>query len=67
MSPIGPLGADKGNGGKFLVLPTDFQGNVVPDGYFVSNSPTYSVTFGMRGFQSQGGTDQAVSLFTLCA
>jgi hypothetical protein len=61
IADIGPLGADKGNGGKFLVLPPDFQGNV-PDGYFVSKSPTYSVTFGMRGFQSQGSTDQAVSL-----
>jgi hypothetical protein len=61
IADIGPLGADKGNGGKFLVVPPDFQGNV-PDGYFVSKSPTYSVTFGMRGFQSQGSTDQAVGL-----
>jgi hypothetical protein len=60
IADIGPLGADKGNGGKFLLLPPDFQG-WAPEGYFLSKSPTYSVTFGMRGFQSQGGTEQAVS------
>ena len=34
----------------------------VPDGYFVVRSPTYSVTFAVRGFQVDGKTDQAVSL-----
>ena len=37
------------------------QGSV-PDGYFVSRSPTYSVTFAVRGFQVDGKTDQAVAL-----
>ena len=61
LADIGPLGADKGNGGKFLVLPPGFQGSV-PDGYFVARSPTYSVTFAVRGFQTEGKTDQAVGL-----
>ncbi len=61
LADIGPLGPDKGNGGKFLVLPPGFQGSV-PDGYFVSRSPTYSVTFAVRGFQVDGKTDQAVTL-----
>ena len=34
----------------------------MPDGYFVSHSPTYSVTFAVRGFQVEGKTDQAVAL-----
>ena len=34
LADIGPLGPDKGKGGKFLVLPPGFQGSV-PDGYFV--------------------------------
>ncbi len=58
---IGPLGPDKGKGGKFLILPPGFKGNV-PKGYFVAHSPTYSVTFAIRGFQVDGKTDQAVSL-----
>jgi len=58
---IGPLGPDKGAGGKFLVLPPSYSGNV-PDGYFVARSPTYSVMFAMRGFQVDNKTDQAVVL-----
>ncbi|HEY7034413.1 MAG TPA: DUF1254 domain-containing protein [Thermomicrobiales bacterium] len=58
---IGPLGPDKGQGGKYLFLPPGHQGSV-PDGYFVVRSPTYSVLFGVRGFLVNNSTDQAVSL-----
>jgi hypothetical protein len=58
---IGPLGADKGAGGKFLVLPPDYEGEA-PEGYFVAKSPTYSVMFAMRGFQVDNKTDEAVAL-----
>src|SRR5262245_47359457 len=61
LTDIGPLGPDKGAGGKFLILPPDHSGNV-PDGYFVFRSPTYSATLAMRGFQVDGATDQAVAL-----
>ena len=37
---IGPTGKDQGKGGKYLVLPPDYDGDV-PDGYFVFRSPTY--------------------------
>lgn len=37
---IGPTGMDKGKGGKYLILPPDYKGDV-PDGYFVFRSPTY--------------------------
>ncbi|HKE88096.1 MAG TPA: DUF1254 domain-containing protein [Vicinamibacterales bacterium] len=58
---IGPLGPDKGQGGRFLVLPPDFKGDD-PKGYFVARSPTYSVTFAVRGFQEEGKTAPAVGL-----
>ncbi|MNM92863.1 hypothetical protein D3C81_1052120 [compost metagenome] len=61
VTDIGPLGADKGKGGKFLVLPPGFSGDI-PKGYFVAHSPTNSLTFALRGFQVEGKTDQAVSL-----
>lgn len=61
LADIGPLGPDKGRGGKFLVLPPGYTGNV-PEGYFVSRSPTYSVGFAVRGFQVENKTDQAVAL-----
>src|SRR5262245_48743093 len=58
---IGPLGPDKGQGGKFLVLPPDFKGEE-PKGYFVVRSPTYSALFALRGFQVEGETAPAVAL-----
>jgi hypothetical protein len=58
---IGPLGPDKGQGGKYLFLPPDHQGEI-PDGYFAVRSPTYSVSWGLRGFKVDGKTDQAVAL-----
>ena len=61
LADIGPLGPDKGKGGKFLILPPGFSGSV-PEGYFVVRSPTYSVAFAVRGFQAEGKTDQAVGL-----
>lgn len=61
LTDVGMVGPDKGAGGKFLVLPPGYTGNV-PDGYFVSRSPTYSVAFVVRGFQVDSKTDQAVAL-----
>ncbi len=37
---IGPLGPDKGQGGKFLVLPPDYEGEI-PSGYFVIQAKSY--------------------------
>lgn len=61
LADIGPLGPDKGAGGKFLVLPPGYTGSV-PEGYFVSRSPTYSAMFAVRGFQVDNKTDAAVAL-----
>jgi hypothetical protein len=61
LADIGPLGPDKGSGGKFLVLPPGFEGSA-PEGYFVARSPTYSVTFGLHGFHSYGTIEQAIGL-----
>jgi hypothetical protein len=58
---IGPLGPDKGQGGKYLFLPPGHD-QEVPDGYFAVRSPTYSVSWGLRGFKVDGKTDQAVAL-----
>ena len=40
LADVGPTGQDKGKGGKYLILPPGYEGNV-PDGYFVVRSPTY--------------------------
>lgn len=58
---IGPTGPDKGKGGKFLLLPPDFQGDA-PEGYMVAKSQTYGVWFGVRGFLVDGKPDKATAL-----
>jgi hypothetical protein len=58
---IGVTGRDKGEGGKFLLLPPDHDGDV-PDGYMAATSRTYRVVLGVRGFQSGDGTAQTVAL-----
>jgi hypothetical protein len=58
---IGPAGADKGEGGKFLLLPPDHS-SVVPEGYLVARSRTYRAVLGMRGFLVGGRPDRAVAL-----
>lgn len=37
---VGPAGPDKGQGGKYLILPPDYEGEV-PEGYFVMRPRTY--------------------------
>ena len=39
LADVGPTGQDKGKGGKYLILPPGYEGDV-PDGYFVVRSPT---------------------------
>ncbi|MDT4823484.1 hypothetical protein FQZ97_567100 [compost metagenome] len=40
LEDVGPAGADQGKGGKYLILPPGFQGQV-PDGYITVRSETY--------------------------
>ncbi len=46
---LGVAGPDKGKGGKYLVLPPGYDGDV-PDGYFVVRSNTHGVWLFMRGY-----------------
>jgi hypothetical protein len=40
LEDVGPAGADKGKGGKYLILPPDYK-STPPDGYIVLPSMTY--------------------------
>ncbi len=53
IADVGPAGADKGKGGKYLVLPPDYKGEV-PDGYFIAKSRTYGVWLFLRGSIAKG-------------
>jgi len=53
MTDLGVAGPDKGKGGKFLVLPPGYKGDV-PGGYFVVPSKTNGVWLFMRGYLDKG-------------
>lgn len=50
---LGAIGPDKGQGGKYLMLPPDHQGPV-PDGFFVIKTGTYSNLVFLRGSIAKG-------------
>jgi hypothetical protein len=59
VTDIGPLGPDKGNGGKFLLLPPGYTGDI-PDGYFVLPSRTYGHWCFFRVFIESGDMQTAI-------
>ena len=59
VTDIGPLGPDKGNGGKFLLLPPDYTGDI-PEGYIVLHSRTYGNWCFFRVFIEGGAMEKAV-------
>jgi len=55
---FGNAGPDKGKGGKFLILPPGYDGEV-PAGYFVARSPTINNLLFWRGFLVNGDPQPA--------
>jgi hypothetical protein len=58
---IGFTGPDKGAGGKFLILPPGYKGEI-PGGYFVVKSPTFSLWAPWRSFVVDGDPKPGVDL-----
>jgi len=50
---FGNAGPDEGQGGKFLILPPGYEGEV-PEGYFVARTPTFNNLLFWRGFLVNG-------------
>jgi len=59
VTDIGNAGPDKGKGGKYLVLPPGYKGEV-PEGYFVARPRTYNLWLMGRGFMVNGDLKPAV-------
>jgi hypothetical protein len=53
VADMGNAGPDRGQGGKYLYLPPDWEGEP-PEGYFAYRSPTYSNLVFWRGFLVDG-------------
>jgi hypothetical protein len=57
LEDIGPVpGADKGKGGKYLLLPPGFKG-AIPEGHIVVQSDTTDIGFAFRPRLYKGATD----------
>ncbi len=59
---MGSPGPDRGKGGKYLILPSGYEGQV-PDGYFTATSPSYVNWLILRGFLVDGRPDAASQMF----
>jgi hypothetical protein len=59
VTDFGNAGPDKGQGGKFLLVPPGYEGKL-PEGYFVARTQTYGNWVIWRGFQVDGSTKPAV-------
>jgi len=59
VTDFGNAGPDKGKGGKFLILPPGYEGEV-PEGYHVARTNTYGNWVVWRGFQVDGDPTPAV-------
>jgi hypothetical protein len=63
ITDLGNAGPDKGKGGKYLLLPPGYEGDV-PEGYFVFECPTYRNWVMVRGFVQDTGTgDKAIAYY----
>ena len=57
---LGNAGPDQGQGGKYLFLPPDYEGDV-PEGYFVYRCPTFGNALFWRGFLVDGDPGPGVA------
>jgi hypothetical protein len=60
VADLGISGSDKGKGGKYLILPPGYEGDI-PEGYFVVRSTTYAVWYLGRGFLTNGNPEPSLS------
>jgi hypothetical protein len=56
LADVGPVGLDKGAGGKYLLIPPGYN-QPIPDGYFPVQSSTYRVAYVFRSVPGWTATD----------
>jgi hypothetical protein len=59
VADFGNAGPDKGQGGRFLLVPPGYEGEL-PEGYHVARTGTHGNWVAWRGFQVEGSTKPAV-------
>ena len=63
IAAVGPVGPDKGAGGKYLFLPPDYKGTV-PAGYFPIQSTSYRLALAFRSVPGKGATQDDAYAYT---
>lgn len=59
---MGGPGQDRGKGGKYLILPPDYEGDT-PEGYYVAKSTSYVNLLVLRGFLVDGKPDVSTKMY----
>lgn len=59
VTDLGNVGPDGGQGGKYLILPPGYDGEV-PEGYFIVQMPTFQSFLGWRNFAVNGDFAPAI-------
>jgi len=62
VTDLGLVGADKGKGGKYLIVGPDYKGDI-PEGYFVYKTSTYRHWVLIRVAAKDGQTQEAIETF----
>ncbi|SMP72544.1 Uncharacterized conserved protein [Neorhodopirellula lusitana] len=60
VADFGNAGPDKGKGGKFLLVPPGYEGDLPDEGYYVYHTRTHGNWMVWRGFQVEGSTKPAI-------
>lgn len=60
---MGSPGPDRGKGGKYLIVPPGYKGELPKSGYFVARSPSHVNLLVLRGFLVDGKPDAASKMF----
>ncbi len=63
---IGALGPDKGHGGKYLLVPPGYTGDLPTEGYFITPSRMNDTTFFIRAIVVNGDVPAAAALLKKC-
>ena len=63
VADVGPTGDDQGKGGKYLLLPSDYEGEV-PAGFLVYRLNTTSVSLAFRPVAKEGVSDEDVAAYS---
>lgn len=60
ITDLGGIGPEKGEGGRHLILPPGYEGEVPTEGYYVSQSKTWKILPGIRSVPIEMSIEEAI-------